>query len=100
MKFDWDAAKAAANFRKHGVSFEEAEEVFAAAAIFDDLGHSEAEPRYVAIGFSSKGRLLTVAFTIPIAGVCRIIARKATKREQEQYAKEKHQAGDDKVSAR
>ena len=60
MEFDWDASKAAKNRRKHGVSFEEAQEVFAAAAIFEDFGHSDREPRYLAIGFSGKGRMLTV----------------------------------------
>jgi uncharacterized DUF497 family protein len=28
IEFEWDSAKAAANFRKHGVSFEEARSVF------------------------------------------------------------------------
>jgi len=32
MDFEWDSAKAAANFRKHGVSFEEA-----VSALRDDL---------------------------------------------------------------
>ena len=30
MEFEWDAAKAAGNRRKHGVSFDEATEVFVA----------------------------------------------------------------------
>jgi uncharacterized DUF497 family protein len=54
LAFEWDPRKAAANRRKHGVSFEEA------ATIFDDpvvlllaeLEHGE--PRIVAIGASDK----------------------------------------------
>ena len=66
--------------------------MFTAAAIFDDFDHSEVEPRYLAIGFSTKDRMLTVAFTRPAIGVYRIIsARKASKREREQYAKAKRE---------
>jgi uncharacterized DUF497 family protein len=93
MKFEWDEPKAAANLRKHKISFIEAEEVFVALAVFEDLGHSEMEARYVAIGFSTKSRLLTVSFTRPSAGLYRIIsARRATKEEQERYAQAKNQS--------
>jgi uncharacterized protein len=90
LSFEWDDPKAAANLRKHGVSFDEAENMFAAAAFFEDFDHSEAEPRYLAIGFSAKGRMLTVVFTRPAVGVYRIVsARKANKREQQRYGKAK-----------
>ncbi len=81
MEFEWDVAKAAANRRKHGVSFEEASTIFypAKPEIFDDDAHSEEEMRYVAIGFSEKARLLTVAF-VRRGDVVRIFsARRATK---------------------
>jgi uncharacterized DUF497 family protein len=92
MNFEWDGSKAAANRRKHGVLFDEAEDLFSAAAIFEDFDHSEVEPRYLAIGFSAKGRMLTVVFTRPAAGVYRIIsARKANKREQQRYGKAKRE---------
>ncbi len=93
MKFDWDSAKAAMNLRKHGVSFEEGEEVFVGAALFDDLSHSLVEPRYLAIGLSGKNRWLTVVVTRPDVGVYRLIsARKATRKEQERYVQAKRQA--------
>ena len=38
MEFDWDRSRAAANRRKYGVSFDEAEDVFTAPAIFEDFG--------------------------------------------------------------
>jgi uncharacterized protein len=92
LSFEWDDPKAVANLRKHGVSFDEAEDLFAAAAIFEDFDHSEVEPRYLAIGFSAKDRMLTVVFTRPAAGVYRIIsARKANKQEQQRYGKAKRE---------
>ena len=94
MQFEWDARKAAANLRKHGVSFEEAMTVLA-PAIFEDLDHSEKEPRYLAIGFSQRGRMLTFAFTPRSQDVGRIISdRRSTRQEQERYAKAKREADD------
>ena len=41
LEFEWDAAKAASNQRKHGVTFKEASTVFG-----DPLGRLEADPRH------------------------------------------------------
>lgn len=48
LKFDWDPAKALANRRKHGVSFEDAQTVFSdeRARLIDDPDHSEDEERF------------------------------------------------------
>ena len=45
--FDWDRRKAQSNWRKHGVSFEEAATAFLDPDGLDgeDLEHSESEPR-------------------------------------------------------
>ena len=45
MNFEWDPAKAAANLRKHGVSFEEAMTAFKdeLCATAPDLDHSASE---------------------------------------------------------
>ena len=86
--FEWDEAKAAANFAKHGVSFDEAKSVFAdaLAAIFDDDEHSVHELRELLIGHSVLDRLLVVSFTERGNGSIRIItARKATRRERKDY---------------
>ena len=63
MQFEWDPKKAKQNFKKHGVSFDEAVTVFydPLSATFDDPDHSLGERRLVTIGFSSLGRLLVVA---------------------------------------
>jgi len=56
MEFESDRSKAAANTRKHGVSFEAAKTVFdnPMAVIFDDEMHSVEEQREVIIGHSRK----------------------------------------------
>jgi len=91
IKFEWDSAKATANIKKHGVSFEEAQSVFYdefAIQFFDD-GHSSDEERFLLLGMSTGSRLLLVAHCEREAGhVIRIIsARKATKRESAFYGK-------------
>ena len=52
--FEWDAPKAAENFKNHGVAFVEALTVFAdpLAHIFDDPDHSGDERRELIIGYS------------------------------------------------
>ena len=80
MKFEWDAAKSAANMRKHGVAFDEASTVFGddLSATGRDLDHSIGEARFVTIGLSSSGRVVAVAHT-DRGGIVRIIsARPAT----------------------
>ena len=91
IRFEWDSAKATANIRKHGVSFEEAQSVFYdefAIQFFDD-DHSSDEERFLLLGLSSSSRLILVAHCERDAGhVIRIIsARKATKRESAFYGK-------------
>ena len=63
MKFEWDEEKAAANFAKHGVSFEEAQAVFDDPLNVDfyDPDHSDDEHRYIIIGESQQKRLLLVS---------------------------------------
>jgi len=86
-KFEWDSRKAAANFSKHGVSFEEALTAFAdpLARIFDDEDHSVEEQREIIVGHSAKERLLVVCFTAQGESVRIFSARKATRRERKEY---------------
>lgn len=87
-EFEWDPAKAAINRRKHGVSFEEASEVFSdAPRVMSDLEHSDVEDRYLAIGFSDRGRMLVVSHVYRDGRVRIISARLATKRDRDWYAK-------------
>jgi len=89
LRFEWDPAKEQANWRKHKVSFQEAESVFADehARLLDDPDHSEAEDRFVLLGLSSQFRVLVVVHTYRgNEDVIRIIsARKATRTERAYY---------------
>lgn len=89
LSFEWDPAKAESNLSKHGVSFEEAKEVFydLHARVIDDPAHSIDEERFVILGLSAKADVLTVCHCYRSAeSVIRIIsARKATKNESAYY---------------
>ncbi len=92
IQFEWDQSKAAANLRKHGVSFEEAQSVFydEFAVQFYDDEHSIEEERFLLLGMSDTARILLVCHCEREAGdLIRIIsARKATKRESAFYGGE------------
>lgn len=89
LRFEWDPKKAAANLRKHGVSFDDAQTVFADenAKLIDDPDHSDEEDRFVLLGLSSSLRLLVVCHCYRSEGnVIRIIsARKAEGHERNSY---------------
>lgn len=89
IKFEWDPRKDAANQKKHGVSFVEAQSVFFDdhAIQFYDEEHSGREDRFIMLGMSLFSRLLVVCHCERGAGeVIRIIsARKATHAERRHY---------------
>ena len=89
LRFEWDAAKAAANLAKHGVSFQEASTAFGdpLTRVVPDPRHSVGEERLALLALSARGRLLAVMFTERERGeVIRIIsARLATRRERRDY---------------
>jgi uncharacterized DUF497 family protein len=86
-EFDWDAQKAAENFKNHGVGFDEALTVFAdpLANIFDDPDHSGDERRELIIGHSAGQRLLVVSFVDRGRRTRIISARQVTARERRDY---------------
>jgi uncharacterized DUF497 family protein len=92
--FEWDPNKAAANRRKHGVSFDQAATVFLdprAMSLFDGE-HSIEEDRWITLGISVGGGLLAVHHTYEevdaaTAQIRIISSRKATKHETDQYTK-------------
>ncbi len=91
VRFVWNINKGIANFRNHGVSFDEAKTVFydENAVEFYDQDHSLREDRYLMIGLSSKLRILLVSYTVSEGkdeDIIRIISsRKPTKNEQRIY---------------
>ncbi len=88
-KFQWDKAKAAANFARHGVTFEAACEVFNDPFALDWLDESEdyGEDRFAVIGMS-EGRLLFVAYTMRGDSIRIVSARLAEPFERKRYHEE------------
>ena len=87
QKFEWDEAKAATNFGKHRVSFEEAASVFEdpLAYTFDDPDHSAGERRMLTFGYSRAGHLLAVVHAERGRSIRVISARRATRHERGIY---------------
>jgi len=91
IKFIWDKLKAESNFKKHGISFEEAKSVFydEFAIQFYDAAHSQNEDRFLMLGMSNQSKLLLICHCEQDSGhSIRIIsARKATKEESKHYSR-------------
>ena len=89
--FEWDEGNARKSADKHGVSQQEAEQVFAnlPLLLLDDKRHSADEPRFHGYGKTNGGRLLQVSFTIREAGtLIRVISsRPMSRRERQTYEK-------------
>ena len=87
MEFEWDERKAAANIKKHDVSFHEAGTVFddPMAITFHDPEHSEIEHRFLTFGLSQSNRLLVVAHADRDRKVRIISARLMTRHERKIY---------------
>ena len=87
LTFEFDSDKAAANLRKHGVSFREATTVFddPLAETFPDELHSEEEDRAITIGLSSRNRLLFVSHRETENHIRLIGARRASTHEKAAY---------------
>ena len=86
MQYVWDPKKAAANVKKHGVTFQEAVSVFDDVDALHESDTARGEYRVNVIGWSNRGRMLFVV-AIEISGdVVRIIsARKANHAQESAY---------------
>jgi len=86
VSYEWDPAKARANFAKHGVRFADAVTV-----LEDDLAltmldpSSDLEERWITLGRNALGRIIVVVYTWRGENVRLISARPATAREKSQY---------------
>jgi len=91
VRFEWNTKKDLANFRNHGVAFDETQTIFydENAIEFYDEDHSLKEARFLMVGLSSKLRILLVSYAVMEGkneDIIRIISsRKATKNEQKIY---------------
>jgi len=86
MSIEFDQKKAASNLKKHGVSFDDA-----ATALLDPMAlvqedeDATDEARFLLVGMSTTGHLLTVCYTLRGELIRLISARMATKNERRQY---------------
>jgi uncharacterized DUF497 family protein len=86
VDYQWDPAKATANFRKHGVRFADA-----ALSLEDPLGLStpdpdtSGEPRLIYLGADPAGRVLVTVYTLRGRSTRVISYRKASRAERRAY---------------
>jgi uncharacterized DUF497 family protein len=87
MRYEWDEAKNSSNLTKHGLKFEDAEQVFSGPCVtFVDDRFDYGEERLITLGLLA-GRLVVIAHA-PRDEETRIISmRKGNQREQEIYKK-------------
>ena len=85
--FDWDESNSIKNWERHNVAPEEAEDVFFHDPLLvrSDTVHSLREQRYRALGQTSRGRLLFIAFTVRRRLIRVISVRDMNRREAERY---------------
>ncbi len=91
--FEWHAAKARKNYRDHGVTFDTAKKAFAdpfSIAIIDERA-DYGEERCNLLGMA-EGQLLNVAYVERSGRVRLISARRATKKEKDDYFTQNSQA--------
>jgi len=87
VEYEWDEAKAATNFAKHGISFAAAaralEDPRKIEILDDRFDYNEDRIQSLCM---DRGMVLFIVTVMPDENVCRIIsARKATRHEQERY---------------
>jgi len=87
MEYEWDEAKTRSNFTKHGLRFEDAEQVFAGKCVtFEDDRFDYGQQRLVTLGLLA-GRVVVIAHAPRDEGTRIISMRKGNRREQEIYQK-------------
>jgi uncharacterized DUF497 family protein len=89
-RFQWDPDKAAANFRKHGVSFDRAISAFKDPRFVEwpDEDVDYGEPRFVYVGMTDQATVVTVIYTERDDSIRIISARKASRYEEKRYRDE------------
>ena len=85
MKFEWDKNKNQSNIEKHGIDFNDADEIFEKPiAIQEDKRKNYGEKRWVALGLLRK-YIVVVIYTLRIKIVRLISIRLANKKEKNLY---------------
>ncbi|MEG4807346.1 BrnT family toxin [Microcoleus sp. F8-D3] len=85
VEFEWDTNKFQINLEKHGVSFEEAAEVFFDPFYQEGDATANDEQRNFILGYSRTQRLLLVVYVERSLRIRIISARPATRTERKLY---------------
>lgn len=91
LDFEWDDGNIDKNYKKHGITQKEAEEVFVSEELYvkEDLKHSQKEERYIAFNRSQSGIYILTVFTLRKKRIRIISARQMHRKEIEKYEKAK-----------
>ena len=94
--FEWDEGNSAKNWLRHEVQQAEAEQALLNTPLVVNVTrkHGAAEPRYIALGQTDAGRLLTVVFTVRDTRLRVISARAMSKPERKIYGEIQTQSAD------
>jgi hypothetical protein len=85
VEFEWDTNKFQINLEKHGVSFEEAAEVFFDPFYQEGDATANDEQRNFILGYSRTQRLLLVVYVERSLRIRIISSRPATRNERKLY---------------
>jgi len=84
VRYEWDEAKSRTNFAKHGLKFDDAQQVFSGPCVtFEDDRFDYGEERLITLGLLA-GRLVVIAHA-PRDEATRTSMRKGNRREQKIY---------------
>lgn len=89
LEFEWDAGNKTKSFTKHGITNQEAEEIFGNFnIILSDDKHSSIENRFIILGKSDRGKIIFSSFTARNFKIRIISSRLASQKERNTYEKE------------
>jgi uncharacterized DUF497 family protein len=88
LRFEYDGQKSQANLKKHGISFEEAKQLWLDPDRLVLYGRFEAEPRWILIGRLHE-LIWTAVFTIRRTRIRIISVRRAREKEKVVYESER-----------
>jgi uncharacterized protein len=85
--FDWDGGNIEKSLIKHGISCQEAEEIYLdiSAIHLEDKKHSIKEKRFAIIGKNFSGKILIAVFTFRKNKIRIISVRDVNKKEKDLY---------------
>jgi uncharacterized protein len=89
VEFEWDNANKDKSLIKHGITPNEAEEIFLDENAFlqEDIKHSQQEKRFIIIGKTFEKKVLFCIFTVRNYKLRIISVRRADKQEKKLYEK-------------